>query len=139
MSSRPWGYRSGPLQLVSLAVDSTTTAIEVGDFVKASTAGYIEQASAGDTPLGVAWESCASPSADGDISILVNIATDAVYEYPPDTGTVTQGLVGTTVDVGGAQSVNIDASADDILIVHAVDTIRNTVFVRLIKTYAGVA
>jgi hypothetical protein len=139
-TTKPYGYRSGGLQLVEMKMDSATVAqVEPGDFVVAVTAGYVGQGAAGDTPLGVAYSVGTDPSADGESTVLVNVARDAIYEYPPDTGTVTQALVGTTMDIGGAQSINIDASADDIIIVVGVNTDRNTLFVKLIPTFAGVA
>lgn len=139
-TTRPYGYRRGGWNVVEMKMDASTVAqVEPGDFVVAVTAGYVGQAAAGDTPLGVAISVGTDPSADGESSVLVNIAADAIYEYPPDAGTVTQGLVGTTMDVGGAQSINIDASADDVIKVVGVDIARNTLFVQLIPTFAGVA
>jgi len=140
MSSRPWGYRSGPYEVVEMKMDSDTVAqIEPGDFVVAVTAGYVGQAAAGGTPLGVAVSVGLDPAADGQQSVLVSMDPDAVYEYPPDIGTVTQALVNTTMDIGGAQSIDIDASTDDIIQVVGVDIERNTLFVKLIPTFAGVA
>ena len=140
MSSRPWGYRKGGQpQLIKMLVDSTSADIVAGDFIVPVTAGYVGQGAAGELPIGVAWSTVASPAADGGASVMVVVDTDAIFEYQPDAGTVTQGLVGTTMDVGGAQSVNIDASVDDILTVVEVDTDRNTVFVKLTKTQLGVA
>ena len=139
MASPPYGYRRGERVEKRFLVDASTAAIVAGDFLVAGTAGYVQQAAAGELPVGVAMQSVASPSADGDVSCLVDISPHTEYEFPPDEGTVTQGLVGTTMDVGGPQSVNIDASADDILVCVGVDTVANTLRVQLIPTFAGVA
>ena len=62
---------------------------------------------------------------------------------PADTGTVVVGDVGKQMDVGGAQSVNRDSSTtgsggDGCLQCVDVDTVRNTLFVRLSKPqFAG--
>jgi len=137
MASRPWGYRSGPLQLVKYLMDASTVAqVEPGDFVVAVTAGYVGQAASGDKPLGVAYSVGLDPASDGETSVMVSIAPDAIYEYPADTGTVTQGLVGTLMDVGGAQSIDIDATTDKIIACVGIDTDRNTVYCKLIPTFA---
>jgi hypothetical protein len=141
-SVKPWGYRTGGIQQVEFKVaDAATGGIAVGDFVimESGNAGYIVKCSAGDAPIGVAMSACSAPSADGAQSVKVNIAADAIYEYPPDAGTVTQALVGTTMDTGGAQSINIDASTDDVIIVVGVDIERNSLLVKLTPTFLGVA
>lgn len=133
-------YVRGPQVLVSMPVDSSSADIAVGDFVSLATAGYIQQASAGELPVGVAMDAVASPSADGDVSILVDVSPSSVFEFAPDAGTVTQALVGVTMDVGGARTVNIDASADDCLVCVGVDTDNNKLSVMRIQSacYAGV-
>lgn len=139
--TKPYGYRRGGLILEEFKVaDAATNGITAGDMVimESGNAGYIVPCSAGDRAIGVAMDSCSAPSADGAKTIRVNVALDAIYEYPPDTGTVTQALVGTTMDSGGAQSINIDASSDDNITVVAVDLVRNTLFVRIAPTFLGV-
>lgn len=141
MSSRPWGWRSGGDSIREFAVaDAATSGITAGDFVimESGNAGYIVPCSAGDKPIGVAMDTCSAPSADGAKKIRVCIDLDAVYEYPPDAGSVTQALVGTTMDVGGAQSIDIDASTDDVITVVGVDIARNTLFIKLTPTWLGV-
>lgn len=132
------GYREGVRIPVLKKIDASSAAIEVGDILTTGTAGYLQRAAAGDLVYGVAMQACASPAADGDIAILVDISETAIYEYPPDAGTVTQALVGTTMDVGGPQSINIDASTDDVVKVVGVDTVKNTVLCQFILTYTGV-
>jgi len=142
MALDSYGYRFGDRIPVKMPVDSSTSDITAGDILAWGTAGYVQQgAAAQDIIAGVAMESCASPSADGDASILVDISESTVYEYPADTGSVTEAIRGTTMDVGGARSVNIDASADDVVVCVGVDTVANTVHVTFKTTskYAGVA
>lgn len=133
MASPPYGYRYGLRSLQKFPIDKDSTDIEVGDFVDMAgfTAGYVGQASAGCLPLGVAVEKVAAGSADGDAWVVVDTSLDSVYEYPPDTGSVSQGLVGLSMDLGGAQSVNIDAGTDDTLVCVGVDTTANTVLVKI--------
>ena len=132
MASPPNGYRYGPIVVVKMAIDKDSADIVAGDYVDNSgaTAGYILQADAGDVPLGVAWETMAAGTADGDAWVLVDISPLSVYEYPADTGTVSQGLCNLTADLGGAQSINIDASTDDCVRIVAVDIEKNTCFVQ---------
>lgn len=134
-----YGYRSGPRIPVLKPVDADTSAISVGDILTVGTTGYVKQASAGENIYGVAMQAVASPSADGDVSILVDVSEDSVYEYPPDAGSVTQTLAGQTCDVGGAQTIDIDASLDDNVKIHKVDTDANTVFCSFSLTFTGVA
>jgi len=126
--------------LLPMPVDSSSADISKGDFVSLATAGYIQQASAGELPVGIAQDSVTSPSADGDVTILVDVSCETVYRFDPDAGTVSQALVGTTMDVGGAQSVNIDASTDDCLLCVGVDVDNNKLLVSRVKSacYAGV-
>lgn len=63
------------------------------------------------------------------MSILVDISEASVYEFPPDTGSATAAQAGKTCDVGGARSINVDATADDNVIIHSVDTDANSVLV----------
>lgn len=131
MASPPNGYRTGDRDVQKYLVDADTTAIVTGDFLVPATAGFVKQAAAGELPIGVAMQDVASPSADGDLFVLVDISPHTTYEYPPDAGTVTQGLVGTTMDIGGPQTININASADDVITCVGVDTVANTLLVQL--------
>lgn len=139
MPSNPsYGYRRGGSTIVKMPLDSTSAALIPGDMLIMATAGYVKQCAAGDKPIGVAVSSASAPSADGDTFVDVEIDPSAIFEYPPDAGTVSQGLVGTTMDVGGAQSIDIDASADDVIVCVGVDTARNTLLCRILFTYLGV-
>ncbi|KKK62710.1 hypothetical protein LCGC14_3001610 [marine sediment metagenome] len=138
MASPPNGYREGERDVRKYSVDADTADIKTADFLIEATAGFVKVAAAGDTPLGVAMQDVDSPSADGDVDILVDISPHTTYEYPPDAGSVTQALVGRTMDVGGAQTIDIDASTDDVIRCVGVDTIANTLLCQLIPTNAGV-
>ena len=75
MALDSFGYREGPRMLVSLPVDSSTADITAGDILAWGTAGYVQQAAAGaNIVAGIAAETVASPSADGDVSILVDVS-----------------------------------------------------------------
>ena len=134
-----YGYRKGRRMPIKALVDSTTADIEVGDLVTVATTGYVKQAAAGETVRGVAMQKVASPSADGGASCLIDESPESVYEYPPDAGSVTQGLVGTSMDIGGAQSIDIDASLIDNVLVRSADTDKNTLNVSFLFAFTGVA
>lgn len=140
MALTSYGYRYGERVPVQTPIDASSAAISVGDIITATgfTSGYFGKAAAGDTIFGVAMESCPVPASDGAKSILVDISQASVYEYPPDAGSVTAALAGKTCDVGGAQSIDIDASADDVVQIVRADTTANTVFIQIIPTRTGV-
>jgi len=139
MAIDKYGYRYGPRYPQTYGVDSTSNAIAVGDVVTEATAGYVKKASAGDRVFGVAMEAATAGSADGDVKVQVDVSPYSVYEYPPDAGSVTVALIHRTMDLGGARSIDIDASADDDVYVENVDTSANTLFVRLVPYFQGVA
>lgn len=132
-----YGYREGERQLVSRPLDSSTSAIVAGDILTLATAGYLKRAAAGDTPYGVSVEDAAAPAADGDTSILVDVSTLSLYEYPADAGSVTQALASTWLDVGGPQSIDIDATTDKVFWVETVNTTANTVTGRFAFGFAA--
>ena len=140
MAMDKYGYRFGPRLPVTYGVDSVaTTALTPGDHVKWSTAGYVTVCAAGDNPIGVVMSNSTPGSADGDVSVQVDISEWSVYEYPPDAGSVTVGLQGLTCDLGGARSIDIDASADDNIVIVTVDTSANTLLIRHKFPVTGVA
>lgn len=133
MASDNYGYRYGARKLVEFGVDSATSDITEGDMLTMGTAGYVQQAAAGSNVLvGFAAEGVSSPSSDGDVSILVDVSPDAVYAFPPDAGSVTVGLKELTCDIGGARSVDIDASTDDVILIRDVDTSANLAFISIV-------
>jgi len=137
-----YGYRSG-VSVVRMVKVANTAAVVKGDQLKQDGAGdqYFTPISAGDIAICVALESCAIPAADGDVSIPAEFSPMAIFEYPPDAGTVTEALIGNTMDSGGAQSINIDASTDDNIYCEGVDTAKNTLFVsfNFRAAYGGIA
>lgn len=138
MAENLYGYRSGHRTPRKVRLDSTTATVVVGDFLKLDTAGYYEQAGANEEAQCVAMQASTAPSADGSAEILADFSTSSIYEYPADTGTVVVGDIGKQCDIGGAQSVNRDASAtgdgaNGCLQILDVDTVKNTLFVRLAK------
>lgn len=130
-----YGYRRGLRETRKARVANTAVSggIKKGDFLKwDGVAGYVTQAAAGDLPCAVANEACVTiPTTDGGQEIEADFGPQSIFEYPPDTGTVTVGMIGKTMDVGGAQSINIDASADDGVECVDVDTTNNTVFCKI--------
>ncbi len=131
-----WGYRSGRSEVRKARIANTAVAagIKVGDILKYDGVGdgYYTVAAAGDLPRCVALEPVPAaniPTADGGVEIAAEFSEDAVFEYPPDAGTVTvAALVNKTCDLGGVQSIDIDATVDDGVHIIDVDLNRNTVF-----------
>ena len=130
-------YRSGPRDPRYVEVKASEV-INQGDFCDFDASGYLAECDANDTPTCVAMETITGGATDGLNRALVDFSTLSVYEMPPDAGTVDHTLIGKTMDCGGAQSVNIDATVDDSLACVDVDTNANTVFVRLVPVFAGV-
>lgn len=131
-----FGYRKGERVIVPALVDASSADIEAGDLVVWNADGFLLRAAAGDIPCGVAVEDQDKPAVDGQASCAIDVSTTAIYEYPPDTGTVTQALVGKTMDVGGHRSINIDATVDDCVQCVQVDTSTNSLLVRLLTAGA---
>lgn len=123
---------------------SNTGTIAEGDMVHWDEAGqYITTCEAGDTPCGVALDNSNQPTSDAGNKILVETSTMALFEYPADTGTITAALIGKTMDVGGAQSINIDTSAQDCIYVTNVRLTESTKTVicriKFDDSFAGIA
>lgn len=132
-----YGYRYGPRVLVEMPLDSTSAAITAGDIITTTdaSAGYVKEADAtGEAWVGVAVSSSASPSADGDLSILVDISELSIYEYPADSGTPAAADANFTCDIGGTRSINFDATAVDNVRLHKV-TADSTLIVSFINDY----
>ncbi len=60
------------------------------------------------------------------------------FEATREEFAVTQALQGAMMDVGGPQSVDIDAGTDNVLECVAVDIAANTVFVKINHTFISV-
>ena len=126
-------YRRGVRHGVLMPIDSSSGDITVGDAITTTgaTAGYIQKVDGlADVVQGFAMQTVASPSADGEASVLVDVSKDAVYEVGPDAGSVTQALDLTSLDVGAnAQSVDINGTTTADLKVVQVDVAANTIYV----------
>jgi hypothetical protein len=137
-----YGYRYGGRNPTLLPVKASEV-WTVGDMISLDSNGYAQPCAAGEKAVGVAMgdvTTVTTPGTDGGLSSVVDCSADSVYLFIPDSGTVTQALVGKTCDVGGAQSIDIDASADDCILIRAVDTVANTLLVSIVAgTIGGVA
>jgi len=132
------GYLCGTRIIADYPVKSGTT-IAQGDFVDLDSSGYLQPCDAGDIPFGVAVGAVpTAPTANGSLKCAVDTSSQSVYRVAPDAGTVALTLVGKKMDVGGAQSANIDASTDGCLFVRGVDTVANVVLISLILLPVGV-
>jgi len=135
-------YRKGERKIVKCLLDSTSAAIVVGDAITVTdaTPGYFKEVDAASEAVsGIATSASSSPSADGDLFVMVDISPLSIYEVPPDAGSVTQALAGASADCGAnARSVSITASStDDIIILEAL-VAENLILVRLAPTFTGV-
>ncbi len=113
---------------------------EAGSFVDLDASGDLQACDAGDVPYGITVArllTADSPATDGAVDAGVFVGGNNIYAFPPDAGTVTRALVGKKMDVGGAQSVDIDASTDGALLCVDVDTDKNLVFVQLVPSAAA--
>lgn len=134
-----YGYREGKRIPVVARVDSTSSDISVGDHLIYATAGYVKVAAAGEIAVGISMQNVTVPSADGGASVLMDVSEQSIYEAPPDAGTVTAAIEGLTCDYGGSRTINIDASANDNILIRRVDTTANTCFHSIKLIPAGVA
>lgn len=140
MASLNYNYVRGPRVYVSWPVKASTT-IESGAMVDTDASGYLQECDAGDIPVGFAVGEVptgATATSDGDILIQVDVSRESVYRLPPDAGSATLALQGKTADVGGAKSVDIDASTDDVLYIVEVDVANNLLLVQRYGGNAGV-
>lgn len=127
--------------IIRLPVAAASSDISVNDVLTSDGSGYVLKASAGSAALaGVAATAVDSPAADGEAFVECDISEETVYAYPPDTGSVTATMARTTMDLGGAQTIDIDASTDDVVWVHHVDVSKNLLFVsfKTKTSYPGV-
>ena len=132
------GYVFGERRIIRYPVKASET-IVAGDMVDLDSGGYLQACDAGDIPIGVAvGATVGTVTADGDQIIQVDTSMQSVYRYTPDTGTAAITTEGQTCDVGGAQTLDIDASTDDCILIHKVDTATNTLLVSLWLKPAGV-
>lgn len=130
----PYGLAYGTPVPVRMLVDSSSADIAVGNAITTTgmTAGYVGRADgSGDRVVGWAMEDVTSPSADGDVSVLVDISLHTLYHLPPDEGTLTLAEFMDSCDIGAdGFSINRDASATDDIQIVSIDTVTNTALVR---------
>jgi hypothetical protein len=135
-----FGYKYGDRVPVMLPLDSTSTAIVVGDMLTLATAGYYKKLAAGDIPYGVAMQQLDTadlPATDGLVSILADVSRTSVYRYPAGAGTLTVAMRGATCDTYTSQAIDATASTDDQIEIVAVDTVNNAALVRLLIPAVG--
>lgn len=143
MAQTVYGYISGARRPKPVKIDSTTTAISVGDGLTLATAGYFKKGASGDNMLCIAMQASAVPTADGDYEILADWSKESVYAYPPASGSTVIGDVGKGFDWGGAQSIDRSASADGLgadgaVFCVGVDTANNLMHVTINPLISGV-
>lgn len=142
MADLNYGYKQGDRTPVLLPVDSSTTAIAVGDLLTIATAGYYKKASAGNVVYAVAMQQIDTaeiPSSDGGSSILADVSRQSLYRYPVGTGALTVAMRGKTCDSGGAQAIDVTASTNDDIEIVETDTTNNVAIVRFtIPSLGGV-
>jgi len=142
MANLNYGYKYGDRIPVLLPVDSSTTAIAVGDMLTVATAGYYKKWTTGAVVYGVSMQQIDTadlPSADGGAYVLADVSPNSVYSYPLSAGTLVVGMRGKTCDAGGAQAIDVTASTNDDLHIVDVDTSTQVALVRpLIPSLGGV-
>lgn len=137
MASVQYGYRYGDRNLVSLPVKASET-WEAGDAVKLSS-GFLAKCGAGDSVYAIAFDAVpTAPSANGDLSVLVDLSTDSVYEWPVGTGTISQAMQGQTCDISGSQGLDVTASADDCILIVKPNVSANTALIQIRPAATGV-
>lgn len=124
---------------VTVPLDSSTTAIKVGDMLTIATAGYYKVAGSGDIPYGVAMQQVDTaeiPASDGGRTILMDVSRDSVYRYAIS-GTADVTMRGKTCDIAGPQTIDVAASTDDQVEIVELDLVNNTALVRLLIPSLG--
>ena len=116
---------------------------QAGDFIELTDgSGYAQSSDAGDLAYGVAvshMTAAMNPGASGTVTAPVYVGYNNQYIYPADEGTVTIALRQKKMDIGGARSVDIDASSDGCLLCVDIDIPSNSVIVQLLPAvWAGV-
>jgi len=138
MANLSYGYVKGERLFIALPVKSGET-FAAGDLISLDSNGFVQQAAAGENAIGVAFDPCDSaPASDGAFTVQVDVSPESVYLFPPSSGSLTQAMVGKTCDVGGAQSIDITASADDCILIQSVDTVNNLAYITIRRVLAGV-
>jgi hypothetical protein len=114
-----YGYRRGQRQIIIAKVDSTSAAINTGDFLTPASLGYVKQAASGDSIIGVAASPATVPASDGLTEVEMDISTLSLYEYPGG-ATAVQTRCYQTCDIGGPQAIDENATTDDVIFIAGV-------------------
>lgn len=132
MADITFGFVRGPQVLVTVPVAAASADIKRGDIITLAS-GYASQASGGDAVFGFCVDEADSPSANGDVSVSVDISKSSIYRYPIDTGTVAQSNLteAAAADAGGAQSIDVTSPSNNDIRIVAVETDTNTFLVQL--------
>lgn len=84
----------------------------------------------------------AKTTASGDVCPGVNVALDAIYRIPVNSGTFVVGMIGDLCDIsvsGGVQGAQLDASVENLLIICGGNATDATVDVKINPAVQGAA
>lgn len=140
MANLNYGWKFGERMPVRVPVDSSTTAIAVGDFITIATAGYYKKWTTGAVVYGTAMEQLDTaeiPASDGGAYLTVDVSPNSVYAYPVSSGTLGVAMRGKTCDAGAAQGIAVDASTNDDIHIIEADTTNQVALVRLLIPSLG--
>lgn len=132
---------AGDRILVALPLAAASTATVVGLAITYSaTAGYFKEVDAAAEPIvGIAAQIVDSPGANGDLTVLVDVSAESVYEVPADSGSVGNTLLMKSMDVGAdGLTVDIDGSTTDDVRCIGFDADANTIRCTLRTVVTGV-
>lgn len=133
---------SGHQNIQGVKVDASTAAIAKYDLLGKDGSGYYTLWASGAV-YAIAEEGLSTaPSADGLKTISAHVGdSDALYDFPVLSGTLTQAMEGKTCDAGvssGRFGLAVDASTYDNLLIVSADVTNQRALVKLIPTHAGV-
>lgn len=133
---------SGNQNIHPVKVDASTAAIAKYDLLGKDGSGYYTLWASGAV-YGIAEEGLTTaPSADGGKVISAHLGdSDALYDFPILTGTLTQAMEGKTCDAtvsSGRFGLDVTASSYDNLVIVVADVTNQRALCRLIPTHAGV-
>ena len=132
--STPGGARD----IRKLPLDSSTAAIVAGTVMKVGTAGYFQDAGAGDNAIGVATQDAAVPGSDGAGFCLVDVSPFSKYTTTAGTGTIVAAMAQQVCDLAAASTLDVTASTDDCIVIHEVNVADATALVSISPIRAGV-
>ena len=139
-----YGYVAGPRRVVTKPVGNTG-AITEGDILIADAGAglpYVMRATDGaNNPVGVAMESAAAPTLDGDVSIQVDISQESHFRFHTITGTLTEAMETKNCDIGVSGTeigLDVTASTDDVIHIIEADTVAQDAICTMVFAPAGV-